>query len=496
MKHLTLSFLLLCLFSMISCSKSKKETPAAFQLSNGLRVYLLKDKTLPYIQYDLLVPSGSAADPFGKEGLAFFTAEMLDRGSQKDSALTLTKKLENLGTQFISRVHKDYAVFSADALSWHYHSLLQIFSDIITQPAFSEKEIQWVKKQNLTKITKSPENTSSFAHQIFSQIMFQNKKYMHSPLGWKKTVQTITAQDAVRHYNTFFLPQHSILGVTGRYPKDIQEKLEKAFSKWKNTEQNSSRLSHSIQNSLQKTSQKKQPQSAGQGSQTQNLSQKPPQKNIQKTSSFKIQSGRISIIHQPGLFQSEIRIGKPFVSRTSPDYLPVQLANIVLGGGGLDSRLFTEVREKHGLTYHIQSQLMPLAEEGLLNILTPTRLNATRTAVERILKVIEHFYQKGITQDELLKAKRNYKMQLLKASEQASARLLRFIILKHLGLPYDLNHLTQNLKSVKLKEVQSIIQKYYSPHNIQIVILSDFNKVKDQFKDTPQVKVQNFTRFL
>ena len=480
MKYSNFFLLLFCMGAVMSCSRSQLETPVEFQLSNGLCVYLLKTKTLPYVQYDLVVPSGSSTDSVGKEGLAFLTAKMLERGTQKDSALALTKKLENLGTQFVSRVYKDYAVFSADTLSWHQDTLLSVFSDIITQPLFSEKEIQWVQKQNLTKIEKRPENTSSFAHQILAKMMFQNKKYSHSPLGYKTTVQKLTTQDVVHHYKTFFSPQNSTLGVTGQYPKNIQDKLEKAFSKWKS--------SNKKVQSCSKYNQPSEPLTEP--------SQKLSQKINQKRPSFSIRSDQVSIIHQPGLFQSEIRIGKPFISRTSSDYLPVQLANIILGGGGLDSRLFTEVREKHGLTYHIQSQIVPLAKEGILNILTPTRLEVTRKTIEHILKVMEDFYQKGVTSDELLKAKKSYKIRLLKNHERAETRLLRFIILKHLGLDYDLDNLSQNLKKIQLKEVYQIIQKYYSPDNIQFIIFSDFNKIKDQFKDMPQLKIQNFDQFL
>ena len=465
--HLILS--LLCSFWTFY---AKSDTPKKFTLANGLKVYLLKDNSLPYVQYDLIVPSGSSSDPAGQEGLASLTAKMLSRGTHSHTSFELTKKLENLGTQFSAQTYRDYSVFSADTLSWHHDTLLSLFSEIITRPSFPDSETAWMKNQTLSKIEKQPESPFHFANKIFAHKIFQNKHYAHNPEGFQKTVQKLTTKDILNYYKMYFAPQYSILGVTGQYPADIQKQLEKHFLVWKKTPLKLKPKKTSIF-SFWTWFQKKEKQ--------------------KKTSTNK---PRFSIIHQKGVFQSEIRIGKPFISRTSPDYLPVKMANMVLGAGGLDSRLFNEVREKQGLTYRIQSQLFPLMEGGLVTILTSTRLEVTRKAVDKIVDVMKVFYEKGITEKELEKAKKSYRIQLLKSSEQATARLFRRIFLNYIGLPYDLNHLDKYLKRIKLKDVNRVIQKYYSTEDIQFIIFSDFEKIKSQFQDIQDLKVENFNQFL
>ena len=469
-KHPPNIHLILSLLCSVWTFHAQSNTPKKFILPNGLKVYLLKDNNLPYVQYDLIVPSGSSSDPVGQEGLASLTARMLSRGTHNYNSFELTKKLENLGTQFSAQTYKDYSVFSADTLSWHNSALLDLFSKIITKPSFPDQETAWMKNQILSQIKKQPESPFYFANKVFTQKVFQNKKYAHSPEGFQHTVQNLTTKDILNHYKMYFAPQHSILGVTGQYPKDIKKKLEKHFFIWKKTPLKLQSKKPSIFSFWKKFQKKEKP------------------KKSKRT--------RFSIIHQKGVFQSEIRIGKPLISRTSPDYLSVKMANMVLGAGGLDSRLFNEIREKQGLTYRIQSQLFPLMEGGIVNILTSTRLEVTRTAVNKIVDVMKIFYDKGITEKELEKAKKSYRIQLLKSSEQATARMFRYIFLKYMGLPYDLNRLDQKLKRTHLKDVNQAIQKYYSPENIQFVIFSDFEKIKSQFQDIQDLKVENFNQFL
>jgi len=229
------SFLNLILLTCGFCYGT--ELPQILTLSNGLKVYLLRDDSLPYIRYNLIMSAGSSLDPQGKEGLASLTAQMLERGTQNLTPLELIKKLDNLGTQLEVYTNRDFSLFSVESLSWHNKALLEIFSEVISLPSFENKEISWQKNQILSQIQKLPESASSFTNKIVQQTLFQNNSYAHSPMGFKKTVEQLTSSEVVQFYQTHFVPQNSILGVVGKFPKNLEEDLEKYFSKWKKTEQ-------------------------------------------------------------------------------------------------------------------------------------------------------------------------------------------------------------------------------------------------------------------
>ena len=455
-------------FIMAFCLNTHaEEKPKKITLSNGLKVYLLEDSSLPYVHFELLTPQGSAKDPLLKEGLSALMAHTLVRGTHKKSAQEVIRELEKLGAYLSVMVTRDYTLLSVDTLSWNDEKLLNVFGEIITRPKFDEKEIAFIKKQTLSSIEKLPESASAFTNRAFYRTIFQGHPYAHSPFGSKKSLQSIGREETTQHYKRM-MPRGSLLGITGNIPKDIKQKLENTFKNWSDSSEKKGFFSW-----LRiKTKKAVQPVI--------------PSKDIPK----------YTIIHKPGQVQSNIRMGYLSLPRSSKHYTAFQIANIVLGAGSLNSRLGLEVREKQGLTYHIQSTFQSFIKQGVFYITSPSRLAVTREVIDRSLDILEKFHKDGITQKELNSAKNYYRMQLLKSYEKAENRLSRRIILNYMGLNYDLDDLDRNLNRLKLKDVQKVIKKYFSPENIKIVIFSDYQEIQAQFKDIDGLKVKDFNQFL
>ena len=460
---------LLAFIMVFSLNIHAKEKTKKMTLSNGLKVYLLEDSSLPYVHFELITPLNSTKDPQFKEGLSSLMAHSLVRGTQKKSAQEVIKELEKLGTNLSVMVTRDYTSLSVDTLSWNDEKLLNIFGEIITQAKFAEKEVEFIKKQTLSSIEKFPESASTFTNRAFYNIMFQGYPYAHSPLGSKKSLQSIAAEDVIKHYK-MLVPRGSLLGITGNIPKDIRQKLENTFKNWNGgTVEKRGFFSWF----------RKQPKTKTEPVPAQ-------QKEIPK----------YTVVHKSGQVQSNIRMGYLSIPRASKDYMAFQIANIVLGAGSLNSHLGLEVREKQGLTYHIRSTLQSYIKQGLFYIMTPTRLAVTREAIDRSLDIVEKFHKNGITQKELDSAKNYYRMQLLKSYEKSEDRLSRHMILNYMDLDYDLDDLDRNLRKLTLKDVQKVIKKYFLPENIKTVIFSDYKEIRSQFKDIDNLKVEDFNKFL
>ncbi len=459
-------FYLTLLAFMTLLNTHAEEKLKKLTLSNGLRVYLLEDSKLPYIHFELLTPFNSTKDPQSKSGLSSLTARTLVRGTQKKSAQEVIKELETLGADLSVSVTRDYSLFSADTLSWNDEKLLNIFGEIMTQAKLDAKEAEFIKKQTLSSLEKLPESASSLVHRAFYQTIFQGHPYAYSPSGSKESLRNITPEDVLQHYKQL-TPKGSFLGVTGVIPKDIRQKLEKIFKNWGSVEKKS------FFSWLKKSKMREEPIPL-------------EQKDIPK----------YTIINKPGQVQSNIRMGYVSLPRTSKDYTAFQIANIVLGGGSLNSHLGLEVREKQGLTYSIQSTLQSFVQYGVFYISSPTRLAATREAIDRSLDILEKFHKNGITQIELDSAKNYYRMQFLKSFEKAEDRLSRRILLKYIGLEYDLDDLDRRLNQLKLKDVQKVIKKHFLLEKVKVVVFSDYKKIQSQFADIEDLSVKDFNEFL
>jgi len=105
--------------------------------------------------------------------------------------------------------------------------------------------------------------------------------------------------------------------------------------------------------------------------------------------------------------QSHILMGAPGMKRTDPDYFPLFVGNYILGGGGFDSRLLEEVRQKRGLAYSAHSHFAPLMQEGPFQIGLQTRRDQADQALAVVRDTLEKFVAEGPTEAELKQAKDN-----------------------------------------------------------------------------------------
>ena len=177
--------------------------PHAYELktlSNGLEVLLVKDDRLPYISFELLFHTGSKQDPQDKEGLLSLLVESMDKGTQKQSAVELAENIELLGTFFASDLENDYTTFSMEALSWLHEPLLEVFAEIITQPAFLAEEFERVKKQAIGFAERSGEHFGSYSSRIFNKYLYEPHPYGYYVNGKLKSLQNITREDIETFY--------------------------------------------------------------------------------------------------------------------------------------------------------------------------------------------------------------------------------------------------------------------------------------------------------
>jgi len=105
--------------------------------------------------------------------------------------------------------------------------------------------------------------------------------------------------------------------------------------------------------------------------------------------------------------QTHLLVGQPGIRRDDPDLFPLYVGNHILGGGGLVSRLFEEIREKRGLSYSTYSYFLPMRRSGPFVAGLQTKAAQVEQARGILLEQITLFIQEGPNQDELSAAKRN-----------------------------------------------------------------------------------------
>ncbi|MDD1606122.1 MAG: insulinase family protein, partial [Methylococcaceae bacterium] len=105
--------------------------------------------------------------------------------------------------------------------------------------------------------------------------------------------------------------------------------------------------------------------------------------------------------------QTHVLVGLPVTYRKDPDYYNLYVGNHILGGSGLVSKLFDEVREKRGLAYSASSSFSPLLKPGPFTVSLQTRNDQTPEALDVLNKTLSDFVNQGPTEAELTAAKKN-----------------------------------------------------------------------------------------
>jgi zinc protease len=341
--------------------------PAAksFQLPNGLTVYWIESHALPIVAGQLVVRSGSAADPAGLPGLAAFTAAMLDEGTKIRDALAIASQLEGLGANLTTGSNFDGSFVTFDVLKPNAEQALAIVSDVTLGPTFPEKEVERVRGDRLTALLQQRDSPFQIAFRVMYPALYGPRHpYGHVPLGNAEALKTITRDDIAGFYRSSYSPANAALVLAGDLTEaEVRRLATHAFGSW--------------------------------SGQAVSASAPPAPTTI---------SERVVLVDMAGAPQTAVGIVQHGVKRSDPDFERLNVMNTVLGGL-FSSRINLNLREKHGYTYGAFSSLEERRGVGPLFVGSAVRADVTGASVREMLSEAQAMNRSEVTPDELALAK-------------------------------------------------------------------------------------------
>ena len=430
--------------------KSQQSDYKEAQVKSGLKILFLKDDSLPFIQFSALFPkAGSDYDWKGKSGLAQLTAYMLDQGAGGLNSENLQEELNQLGTEFSVEVGQQTAYFSISGLSWHQEKLYDLFKKILSRPHFESSEMEILRKQFIDRRIKNLDRASFVANTLLRNVLFQGS-LAKSSSGNLISLSQINLEDIKTFYENHYLKGNPVFMIVGNFDKAL-EKSARTF-----------------------------------------VSENFPyqEQSLNNISTPDLQA-QIKLVSNNSLVQAEVRLAYslfPFPIQNPRQYTVFQLANSILGAGGImTSRLFYELREKRGLTYGAYSYLNMGKLYGFFDISGATKTSSVKKFVEQTLLILNKFKQEGVSLEELNTAKETLKIRHLRKIETPENKLHQIVYYKYyLGLDsHFLDHYLQTIDDISLEEVNLGIQEFILTKPLQIIIYghpsvqSQLEEIKD-----------------
>lgn len=425
-------------------------------LSNGLRAILIPDDSLPYIAIQMTILGGSALDPDSKSGLTQFVASLLSKGTLKHSAIQIADLMGDMASEFSTEVGQDSIVLGASTLSAYEDQILELFGEIVTQPAFSEKEIARLKAQFIGRIDRKVDDPGDFANDIMEEYLYGNHPYAHDSMGTAMDLKSIQKKHIFQHYLKYFRPNRSLIVVSGKFGPDLVTKLENTFKSWEAR----------------------------------------PVEPIVFPKVAPIKGRQFLVVDRPHASQAQVRFATFGISRNDPDYLALRIANQILGEGSFASRLMAQVRVAKGLTYSISSAFDTNVDTGSFEISTFTKSSQVGTLLRETFEVLQNFQARGVTEEEVKVAKAGLLGNFPRAVETAERLGANLSTLRVYGVSDDyLANFMSNIQGVSVKEVNAAIARHFNFENMKILVVGDSKSILEQVRPFGLVETRKLSDF-
>ncbi|NMB45036.1 MAG: insulinase family protein [Firmicutes bacterium] len=406
-----------------------------FCLSNGLEVYLIHRPQQPIAALHLVLPIGSYSDPEGKAGLANFTAAMLRQGTKNYTAEEISSMIDTVGGSLGAWADDNTTTLAAEVMSKDFRLGLELIADIIINPVFPEPEVESLRQQFLGSLYRRQDNASALATDEAMSYFYGSNHPLGRPVSID-TIQSIQVDDMVAFAEKHHRPDGAILIAAGDIePSELRNLAETQFGKW----------------------------SASTRSRSQAMGTQPdPPKQP-----------RLLFIEKPGQTQVQIRMVQHGPTRTTPDWIAIELYNYILGGGSFSSRLMQVVRSELGETYGITTGYRADERSGLFMLATFTSNEKLYETMSVIKAELEEFAAHGVTEEELYYAKANrignypLRFETLGGTTAAIAQGLRFHSLE------EVEEYSLLVERLARAEIQAAIARHFDPHSFAIVLLGD-----------------------
>lgn len=331
----------------------------------GIEAWLVESPTVPVISMEFAFRGGSAQDPAGKEGRANLTSVLLDEGAGDLDSQTFQQSLTDaaISLRFTSGVDAFYGSLSTVvAKSDTAFDLLHL---ALTEPRFDDEAVERMRAAVLSDIRRRVGDPEWMARRAYFDAAFPDHPYGRPSRGTVETLQALEVADLREFVGTRFTRDSLVVGVAGDISAErLAVVLDEVF---------------------------------GVLPQTSDVTAEVP-------SMAPLGSGNAILVERDGP-QSIMLTVQPGIDRADPDYYAASVVNHILGGGGFESRLTQEIREKRGLTYGIRSGFLDFEHADLL-VVNSDMSNANVAEALSILKrEWQAMAQDGPTEEELEDAK-------------------------------------------------------------------------------------------
>ena len=402
-------------------------------LDNGLRVLTAPMPEAQSVTCMVMLAAGSRYETPDTNGIAHFSEHMFFKGTERrPSARQIAGEIDSIGGEFNAFTGKEYTAYYVKCAAEHRDIALDVIVDMLRNSRFDSEEIDREKGVIVEEMNMYFDTPRDFIGGVYENLLYGDQ-----PLGWdiigrKETVRGATRETFQSYIDRWYKPSRMVLGVGGKIGDGLLERAQSLLGDMT-------------------------PAETGEADPVQ------PHRN-----------GRVRVFTKQS-DQAHLVLGVPSYPIEHPDRYPLQVLATVLGGG-MSSRLFTEVRERRGLAYYVFGLNHSYTDAGSLYAQAGVDINRIDEAVTTILGELRTIAAEAVPAEELDKAKNFAKGRFVLQLESPQGLILfglRREVLEQ-RVP-DLAEVLAGINAVTVEDVQRVAQDLIADEKLRLAVIGPFD---------------------
>jgi len=419
------------------------------KLPNGLTVLTAEDGRFPLVTARLVFFAGNKRDPQNIPGLASAVASMLMQGTTRLTYQGLAQQLDSLGATMTAETGADSLGIDASVLAENESKILALMADIARDALFPSTELALYQQNRKQTLNVQHSQPPYMANEEYRKVLFGDTPYAH--IG--PTAESIDKMDrkALMDYrDTYLVPNNAILILVGKLgPRaQLMKTITSEFGSW-------------------------------------------DAKKVPAYTAPNLPTGKreLVLVDRPGSVQADMRLGKIAATYKDADYFPENVGSIIVGGG-TNSRLFLDIREKRGFAYDVHTEIGALADAATFSAVTQVRNEVVTDALQGILDHLDRMAKEPVDKQELTDAKSFANGVFLMSMEPQRGLADRLVQMKVMNQPKNyLETYTTKINSVEPDQIQKAAKKYMATDDDAIIVVGDAAAIEKSLEKFGPVRV-------
>ncbi|MBN2027839.1 MAG: insulinase family protein [Actinobacteria bacterium] len=381
---------------------------------------------------------GSRDEPQELSGISHFIEHLMFKGTSRRTAKHIAEEFDTMGGELNAFSAKEYTCYYAKVLDEKVEDAFEVITDMLLRSLMRPKDVDAERRVILEEIAMHEDSPDDIIHDLFVSALWESHPLGQSVLGYQNVIRTLDSDEIGNYFRRYYQPENIVVAVAGNIDHDIVVDLVERLMDSDGGEARHER--HSVVPEIR-------PHTA---------------------------------IYNRPTEQAHIVLGTKGLPRKHPARFALALLDNILGGG-MSSRLFQKVREERSLAYSIFSYHSMYVETGLVAVYAGTNPENTASVLELIKEELEQLLARGITSEELERAKGHIKGNLVLSLEDSGSRMTRLGKAEICqGEILSLDQLLARVDAVSCDDIHKLAKDIFGPRKLVVTAIGPFGEKEIQ----------------